>query len=124
MAENFWINAQGVNTLKGSETNRLNPPRLPDIVILEFLKIYPKARADYHALYDSLLPEEKYRLDTLLEQHPSVMTTNVYPQEEEDRFQTKMNDIRVNNTLRGQLRGVTQPSETKSGLRINKALLR
>jgi len=119
MAQNFWINAQGVNTLKGSDTNPLNKPKLPDIVILEFLKLYPKARQDYLSLYDSLLPEEKYRLDMLLEQHPSVMKTDTYPQQIEDKFQSKMNNVRVNSPLRGQLRGQTQPSQTRTGLKVN-----
>lgn len=119
MPDNFWINGSGDNTLKGSHTNNLNPVRLPDIMILEFLKIYPKARDDFHALFDNMLPEEQYRLQELIDAHPSVFRTEPYQQDAEDQFQTKLNRTRVNVTTRGQLSGVTRPSDSKSGLKVN-----
>ena len=122
---NFWINNSGGNTLKGSYTNPSNPLALPDEVILEFLKKNPKAREDFHQLLPSMLPEEQARLEELVEAHPSIFISEIPPQEQEDNFQTSMNKVRINNTMLGQLRGKTQPSNTKSGLRINtKPLLR
>lgn len=122
---NFWLNAQGQNTLKGSETNPSNPPVLDDIVILEFLKLYPNSRKDFYALLPTMLPEEQYRLETLIEEHPSVMKSEEYQQIQEDNFQKGMNNLRINSTMMGQLRGVTKPSGAKSGLVVNiKPLLR
>jgi len=122
---NFWINGSGHNTLKGSYTNPANPPFLPDYVILEFLKEHEKSREDLFALLPSMLPEEQARIEELIEAHPSILISNKPPQQIEDNFQTSMNDLRINNTMLGQLRGKTQPSNTKSGLRINtKPLLR
>lgn len=122
---NFWLNAQGQNTLKGSDTNPSNPPVLEDIVILEFLKIYPDSRKDFYALLPTMLPEEQYRLETLIEAHPSVMKSEEYQQIQEDRFQSGMNNLRINSPLMGQLRGQTKPSGAKSGLVVNiKPLMR
>lgn len=119
MSDNFWINRNGANTLKGSHTNSLNPVVLPDIVILEFLKLYPKSRDDFYALFDSMLLEEQYRLQELIDAHPSVFRTEPYQQDAEDQFQTKMNNVRVNTTTRGQLSGVTRSSDSRSGLKVN-----
>jgi len=116
---NFWINAQGGVTLKGSNTNPQNPTVLEDEVILEFLKIYPSARKDFFQLLPTLLPEEQYRLETLIEAHPSVLRTNKYQQQEEDDFQSGMNKLRINDPMMGQLRGRTKPSGAKSGLTVN-----
>ena len=122
---NFWINAGGKNTLKGSDTNPLNPPVLTDIMILEFLKMYPKARADFYQLLPSMLPEEQFRLENLIQEHPSVMKTEKYQQVQEDDFQSSMNNLRVNSTMTGQLRGKTKPSNARSGLKVNiKPLMR
>lgn len=122
---NFWLNAQGQNTLKGSETNPANPPVLDDIVILEFLKMYENARKDFYALLPTMLPEEQFRLETLIESHPSVMKSEDYQQVQEDKFQKSMNNLRINSTVVGQLRGVTKPSGAKSGLKVNtKPLIR
>ena len=93
--------------------------------ILEFLKKYPKAREDFHQLLPSMLPEEQARLEELTQAHPSIFISEIPPQEQEDSFQSSMNKIRINNTMLGQLRGKTQPSNTKSGLRVNtKPLMR
>ena len=122
---NFWINEGGKNTLKGSENNPLNFPILPDLMILEFLKMYPKARADFYQLLPSMLPEEQFRLENLIRQHPSIMKTEKYQQVQEDNFQTSMNNLRVNTTMAGQLRGKTKSSDAKSGLKVNvKPLMR
>tara|TARA_B100000424_G_scaffold271371_1_gene273829 strand:- start:892 stop:1266 length:375 start_codon:yes stop_codon:yes gene_type:complete len=122
---NFWINSSGENTLKGSYTNPSNLLALPDEMILDFLKRYPKAREDFHKLLPSMLPEEQARLEELTQAHPSVFTSEIAPQEEEDNFQSSMNRVRINNTMLGQLRGKTQPSNARSGLRVNtKPLMR
>jgi len=118
---NFWINEQGQNTLKGSETNPLNPIIIPNENILEFLKQYPKARTDLFALLPSLDLDEQARLESLIEQHKTILTDEVYPQVEEDRFQSKMNSTRINSYTSGSLRNRKLPSknEARSGLRLN-----
>ena len=122
---NFWINGSGQNTLKGSDNNPLNVPILPDIMILEFLKIYPKARTDFYQLLPTMLPEEQFRLETLIQEHPSVMKTEKYQQVQEDNFQSSMNKLRINSTTTGQLTGKTKPSASRSGLKVNvKPLMR
>lgn len=122
---NFWINAGGNNTLKGSASNPLNPPVLTDIMILEFLKMYPKAREDFNQILPSMLPEEQFRLESLIQQHPSVMRTEKYQQVQEDNFQSSMNKLRINTTTTGQLTGKTKSSDAKSGLKVNiKPLMR
>lgn len=122
---NFWINSGGQNTLKGSENNPLNLPVLTDIMILEFLKMYPKAREDFKQLLPSMLPEEQFRLENLIQQHPSVMRTEKYQQVQEDDFQSSMNKLRINSSTTGQLTGKTKPSDARSGLKVNvKPLMR
>jgi hypothetical protein len=122
---NFWINGGGENTLKGSDSNPLNTPILTDVMILEFLKIYPNARADFYQLLPSMLPEEQFRLETLIQEHPSVMKTEKYQQVQEDNFQSSMNKLRINSTTIGQLTGKTKSSDARSGLKVNiKPLIR
>ena len=122
---NFWINSSGQNTLKGSENNPLNLPVLTDIMILEFLKMYPKAREDFNQLLPSMLPEEQFRLESLIQEHPSVMRTEKYQQVQEDDFQSSMNNLRINSTMTGQLRGKAPASDARSGLKVNiKPLMR
>jgi len=118
---NFWINAQGQNTLKGSPTNPLNPIIIPDENILEFLKQYPKARQDLYSLLPILDLDEQARLEGLIEQHKTILVDEIYPQVEEDRFQSKMNSTRINSYTSGSLRN-RKPSSTdeaRSGLRVN-----
>jgi hypothetical protein len=102
---NFWLNKQGQNTLKGSLTNPLNPIILPDDIILEFLKTYPSARTDLFALLPTLELDEQARLQDLIDAHPTILRTDVYPQVEEDRFQSKLNSTRVNTYTVGLMKG-------------------
>jgi hypothetical protein len=113
---NFWLNKQGQNTLKGSLTNPLNIPVLPDDVILEFLKTYPVARADLFALLPTLELDEQARLQDLIDAHPTILRTDVYPQVEEDRFQSKLNSTRVNNYTAGLMKG---PPPVNRSPRVN-----
>ena len=94
---NFWINAQGQNTLKGVEGSLDNPPRLPFYLIEEFLREYREARAGLRELYPLLNEDERLRLDPLYS-NTSVMRDRKYDQEFEDDFQTTMNDLRINLT--------------------------
>lgn len=69
-AGNFWINDNGVNTLKGVPDDETNPPRLPDFHILNALQRTQKAQDDFNKMLPSLLPEEQERLNTLTDDNP------------------------------------------------------
>ena len=93
---NFWINKEGVNTLKGTHTNPLNKVYLPDLMIAEFLVDYPQSREDFMNLFQTMLPEEQYRLQEIIDSHPNLFKERKHYQEIEDTFQTKANKTRVN----------------------------
>lgn len=112
---NFWINAQGANTLKGEYDNPSNPLRLPDDMILEFLKTYPEARNGMHALYPTMTQGEQERLDPFMGFFKANTPQPEPEQIVEDKFQSKVNTLRVN--VRGV--GVAPPSTQRSGLRVN-----
>lgn len=61
MAE-WWISGIGDNMLKGINDEPLNPIRLPDGSIVDFLTRIPEARASFLRLVPLLLPEEQQRL--------------------------------------------------------------
>jgi hypothetical protein len=93
---NFWINEQGVNTLRGEYDNPSNPLRLPDDIVLEFLKTYPEARNGLHALYPNMTQGERERLESFAAFFKPNTPQPDPEQIVEDKFQTKANDLRVN----------------------------
>lgn len=93
---NFWINKEGVNTLKGTHTNPLNKVRLPDHLIADFLINYPYSRDDFMSLFQTMLPEEQFRLQEIIDSYPGLFKNRKHDQEIEDEFQTKANKSRVN----------------------------
>ena len=88
---NFWINADGTNTLKGEYNNPCNPLRLPDNIIIEFLHLYADARRGLLELIDSMNPCEQDRLNTIIAQHPNMFFPQPYEQDYEDIIQRKRN---------------------------------
>ena len=89
MEQEFWINNCGQNMLKGVEGDALNPIRLPDVWVLDFLLTIPNAKASYIRLYPDLLPEEQARLFHL--QNPDALNTILDDTTVSDRFQTSLN---------------------------------
>jgi hypothetical protein len=58
----WWISGIGDNMLKGVNDEPLNPIRLPDSAIVDFLTRIPEARASFLRVVPLLLPEEQQRL--------------------------------------------------------------
>lgn len=88
---NWWVDNQGRNNLRGLPDDPSNPAILPDGVILEFLKKYAAARADFKNIVPTMTPEEQERLNGLVARNPSVMYSDPDPQVVEDRVQKKFN---------------------------------
>lgn len=88
---NWWVDSQGRNNLKGVPGDPSNPPVLSDGTILEFLKKYDVARADFFSLLPSMTAEEQERLNGLVSSNPSVLYSDPAPQVREDRVQKKFN---------------------------------
>lgn len=83
----WWINNSNQNLLGG-----VDPPRLPDDMIVSFLKTIPGARESFNRLVPQMLPEEQARLWPLAE-------TAKYLQRDykavEDDFQARLNKAGV-----------------------------
>ena len=93
---NFWIDRQGRSYLRGVEDDPNNPVALPEHLIIDFLQDQKKARLDLLAILPSMQGEEKDRIQSIIDRHPNIMKDQVYDQDREDQFQSKINDIRVN----------------------------
>ena len=113
---NFWINKEGQNTLKGSHTNPSNRIYLPDHLIAEFLLDYPYSRADFWNLFKTMLPEEQFRLQEIIDTYPSLLVDREEYQQAEDTFQSRANNQRVNTISK------IKPKEDtpKKTLRVNR----
>ena len=87
----WWITG-GRNFLKGVVGDPANPILMPDHFILEFLQTIPQARSEFDDLFPSLLPEEKARLQALLDANPSVVAgIQMDDQQINDYIQRKWN---------------------------------
>ena len=93
-AGNFWIDNNGVNTLKGVPDDPDNLPRLPDKFIVDAFSRTQKAHNDYQKLKLGLLQEEIDRIEALLAENP-LLTEVVSPLSEGDAVQTRFNQIPV-----------------------------
>ena len=89
---------------------------LPDYLIAEFLIKHPYSREDFQNLFQTMLPEEQYRLQEIIDQYPSIFADREHYQRTEDTFQSYINKTRVNNIspLPPATNGV------KKGLRVNR----
>lgn len=113
---NFWINKEGVNTLKGTHTNPLNKIYLPDHLIAEFLVQHPHSRKDFLTLFETMLPEEQFRLQEILDSYPGLFKDREHDQEIEDNFQSRANKSRVNTVSKIK----PKQEKVKKTLRVNR----
>ena len=93
-SDNFWINNNGVNTLKGVPDDPDNLPRLPDKYIVDAFSRTQQAHDDYYKLKPALLPEEQERIEALLAENP-LLTEVVPALQEADAVQSRFNQIPV-----------------------------
>lgn len=114
---NFWINADGNNTLKGEYNNPCNPLALPDNLIIEFLHLYADARKGLIELIDSMNPCEQDRLNNIISLHPNMFFPQPYEQDYEDLIQKKRNCLVVRQVNTGSPKG-TKPTGENSGLAL------
>jgi len=72
MAGNFWINDNGVNTLKGDPDApaRADQPVLSDEFIVSTLRTSLVARRDWNAMWPALTTVEQTRLQSLIDENP------------------------------------------------------
>lgn len=68
----WWKDAQGTNMLAGVPGDALNPPKLTDELIVDFLWKYPPARISFNHLLPQMLPEEQDRLNALVDAVPFI----------------------------------------------------
>ena len=95
MAE-WWISGIGDNMLKGVNDEPLNPIRLPDASIVDFLTRIPEARASFLRLVPLMLPDEQQRLLNLaLYPFNNPLTGS---EEQSDVFQHLMNTQGIRTT--------------------------
>jgi len=89
----WWINNIGDNTLKGVEGDDCNPPRLEAAMIYDILREIPEARESFNRLYPKLLPEERARLDEILQGIVTYVVDD--PKFIEDNFQASQNTVGI-----------------------------
>lgn len=85
----WWCADNGENYLKGANDDPENPPRLPDDVIIDFIRQISEARASFFRLLPNMLPEEQDRLRDLIT--GGNIVPELDPQQEEDIFQHALN---------------------------------
>ena len=90
----WWKDAQGTNMLAGVPGDALNPPKLTDELIIDFLFKYPPARLSFNHLLPTLLPEEQDRLNNLVAAHPFLSEGyRQDPQLRSDELQRRENTL-------------------------------
>lgn len=89
----WWFQHGNENMLKGVEGDETNPPMLTGDQITHFLQHIPQAMASYNRIYPTLLPEERARLDSIVEGAPSLKP--LVRENMEDAWQHRMNTPRV-----------------------------
>lgn len=88
---NWWINTNGKNTLKGVENDPDNPILCQSDDILYFMQQYPDAYDGFFVMLPSLLPEERARLQRLIEENPNINTPLEEPIVYSDNLQKAWN---------------------------------
>lgn len=93
MATNWWINNQGVNTLRGVHGDPTNPPIFPDDWIVNFLIHLAPAKKGFRELVPLMLPAEQERLYALVEANPRTLEADPDPDPQviDDRFMASQN---------------------------------
>ena len=96
MVKEWWINNVGQNLLKGVEGEELNPIRLKDEDIIEFLRRIPEARASFERIFPTLLLAEQERLAPLA--NYAFNNTRRDPSTVSDAFQRSQNTVGIYTT--------------------------
>ena len=112
---NFWINKEGKNTLKGTHTNPSNKVVLPDYLIANFLVNHPSSRKDFQNLFATMLPEEQFRLQEIMDRHPTLFSDQDFDQNMEDKFQSTLNKPKINTVSK-----LKPVKAVKRSLRVNR----
>ena len=110
----WWISDIGDNMLKGVNDEPLNPIRLPDGSIVDFLVRIPEARASFLRLVTIMEPDEQQRLLNLA-LYPFNNPLTGSGQEDSDTFQRILNtqSIRTTGPLGGTRIGGNVPINGK-----------
>jgi len=98
MEREWWVDDSGINTLKGVPGDPTNPPMLREDYIFDFLRKIPAARDSYNRIYPTLLPEEKARLDLIVDGGALFLQPDI--QGTEDNFQRRQNTAGIFTTGR------------------------
>lgn len=93
-APNWWIDANGRNTLKGDPDDPANLPVLIDEFIIDSYHRSAQARTDFHRMLPSLLPEEQARLQAILDDN-AYLVRPLDGISRDEKFQSAMNRIPV-----------------------------
>ena len=113
--QNFWIDRQGRNNLRGIPGDADNPAILPDDLIWRFLNEDPDARKGFREFLPLMLPEEQERLQAIVDSCPSIMDDDkLYDQDYEDKVQKRLGGTKVNIQVSHQ--NVPRPVVERSGL--------
>jgi hypothetical protein len=97
MAGNFWINNNGINTLKGDPDApaRADQPVLNDEMIVNTLRTSLIARKDWNRMWPVLTSVEQARLQALIDENPWLTQLIRDTSDIEDAQQRRMNRIPV-----------------------------
>jgi hypothetical protein len=114
---NFWIREDGQNTLEGVEYDPNTKPVLPSHLILDLLsEDNQKARDDFLTILPTMTLDEQERLNEIF----AISTKpKLYPQIQEDNFQSSMNNLRINNANSHLPHNVNTSSNQRTKLRVN-----
>jgi len=93
-APNWWIDANGRNTLRGDPDDPENLPILMDEFIIDSYHRSAQARADFNRMLPSMLPGEQVRLRAILSDN-AYLVRPLESRSADERFQTAMNRIPV-----------------------------
>jgi hypothetical protein len=93
----WWISGIGDNLLKGVNDDPLNPIRLPDTFIVDFLQRIPAARESFLRMIPLMLPDEQQRL-LMLALYPFNNPTTETDRDASERFQHLLNTQGVRTT--------------------------
>lgn len=115
--QNFWIDRQGRNNLRGIVGDTDNPAILTDDLIWRFLNEDPDARKGFREFLPLMLPEEQERLQAIVDSCPSIMDDDkLYDQDYEDKVQKRLGGTKVNIQVSHQ--NVPRPIVERSGLAV------
>ena len=97
MSGNFWINDNGINTLKGDPDapTRAGQPVLNDEFIITALRSSLVARRDWNKIFPALSTPEQGRLNAIIEQNPYLAGLIRDTSDISDAAQARFNRIPV-----------------------------